>query len=82
MNDIIFHQIEAAVVAPKSVPPPVAVFAAVHPRLAKLAPRVESNEEYHFFFLKNPKFGFGFGFGGAAASAAIHSCSTAASHII
>ncbi len=36
-----------AVVSPKSAPPPAAV---VHPRLAKLAPHVVSNKEYHLIF--------------------------------
>ena len=69
-----------AAVAPKSVPPP-AVFVVVHPsaKPAKPALLAVSNNN-QFFFLKNPNFGFGFA--GAAASAAIHSCSTAASHVI
>ena len=70
---------------PKSVPPHVVV---VHPRLAKLASperlarlalRAVNSKEY-YFFLKNPNFGLGFA--GAAASAAVHSCNTAASHVI
>ena len=59
---------------PKSVPPPAAFG---HPRLAKPAPLAVGK---CYFFLKNPNFGFGLA--GAAASAAIHSCSTAASHVI
>ena len=67
-----------AAVLPKSAPPPVGF---VHPRLAKFAkpaPLAVSNNNH--FFLKNPNFGLGFA--GAAASAAIHSYSTAASHVI
>ena len=69
------------------VPPPVVVVV-VHPRLATLAspaspasptPPAVGSKEFHFF-LKNPNFGLGFA--GAAASAAVHSCNTAASHVI
>lgn len=66
------------------VPPPV-VAVVVHPRLATLASpanlelRAVGSKEFHFF-LKNPNFGLGFA--GAAASAAVHSCNTAASHVI
>ncbi len=61
---------------PKSVPQPAAF---VHPRLAKPAQLVVSNNN-QFFFLKSPNFGLGFA--GAAASAAIHSWIFVTSHVI
>ena len=60
---------------PKNVPSVVVV----HPRLARLASPAPPAVSNHFF-LKNPNFGLGFA--GAAASAATHSRSTAASHVI
>ncbi len=66
----------AAVVVPKSVPPPVVV---VLPRLASPASPALPAVGNHFF-LKNPNFGLGLG--AAPAVAVIHSCIFAASHVI
>ena len=65
------------------VPPPVLFLVVVHPSAspASLAiPAVGRILRNNHFFLKYPNFGLGFA--GAAASAAVHSCNTAASHVI